>query len=145
MISFVVGVVIGSIIGITVMCLIYVNRQFIYEIGEAPCRACEVDDVKAELEEAPTIEAIPVSYLNEEIERCKKEGMEAEAYFLNEICRYWENRTERGREMTEEEKAICKKYSARDEEGKVHCNECPLVIDKMSYICKATEELEGRK
>ena len=27
---------------------------FIYEIGEAPCRACEVDDVKAELEEAPT-------------------------------------------------------------------------------------------
>jgi len=28
--------------------------QIIYEIGEAPCRACEVDDVKAELEEAPT-------------------------------------------------------------------------------------------
>lgn len=28
--------------------------RIIYEIGEAPCRACEVDDVKAELEEAPT-------------------------------------------------------------------------------------------
>ena len=28
--------------------------QIIYEIGEAPCRACEVDDVKAELEDAPT-------------------------------------------------------------------------------------------
>lgn len=25
--------------------------RIIYEIGEAPCRACEVDDVKAELEE----------------------------------------------------------------------------------------------
>lgn len=43
--------------------------------------------------------------------------------------------------MTEEEKAICKQYSARDEEGKVHCMECPLVIDKLSYTCKATEEL----
>lgn len=28
--------------------------RIIYEIGEVPCRACEVDDVKAELEEAPT-------------------------------------------------------------------------------------------
>ena len=36
------------------------KRQFIYEIGGAPCRACEVDDVKAELEEAPTIDAVPV-------------------------------------------------------------------------------------
>lgn len=31
--------------------------RIIYEIGEVPCRACEVDDVKAELEEAPTISA----------------------------------------------------------------------------------------
>lgn len=28
--------------------------RIIYEIGEVPCRACEVDDVIAELEEAPT-------------------------------------------------------------------------------------------
>lgn len=38
--------------------------RIIYEIGEAPCRACEVDDVKAELEDAPTIDA-------QEIVRCK--------------------------------------------------------------------------
>ena len=43
--------------------------------------------------------------------------------------------------MTDEEKAICKKYSARDEEGLVHCMECPLVISRYSAICKATEEL----
>ena len=43
--------------------------------------------------------------------------------------------------MTEEEKAICKKYSARDEEGLVHCRECPLVLDKTAFICKASEEL----
>lgn len=41
--------------------------------------------------------------------------------------------------MTKKEKAICKQYSARDEEGKVHCMECPLVIDKTSFICKASE------
>ena len=34
------------------------KRQFIYEIGEAPCRACDVDDAKVELEEAPTIDPV---------------------------------------------------------------------------------------
>lgn len=38
--------------------------RIIYEIGGVPCRACEVDDVKAELEEAPTIDAV-------EVVRCK--------------------------------------------------------------------------
>lgn len=38
--------------------------RIIYDIGEAPCRACEVDDMKAELEDAPTIDA-------QEIVRCK--------------------------------------------------------------------------
>ena len=32
----------------------------IYEIGEAPCRACDVDDMKDELENAPTVDAVPV-------------------------------------------------------------------------------------
>lgn len=36
--------------------------RIIYEVGEVPCRACEVDDVKAELEEAPTLDAVPVIY-----------------------------------------------------------------------------------
>lgn len=35
------------------------KRRMIYEIGEAPCRACDVDDMKTELEEAPTIDAEP--------------------------------------------------------------------------------------
>ena len=34
--------------------------RIIYDIGEAPCRACEVDDMKAELEDAPTIDAVQV-------------------------------------------------------------------------------------
>lgn len=43
--------------------------------------------------------------------------------------------------LTENEKAICKKYSARDEKGLVHCNECPLSVGnpkKHDYRCYAT-------
>ena len=40
------------------------KRRMIYEIGEAPCRACDVDDLKMELDEAPTIDAL-------EVVRCK--------------------------------------------------------------------------
>lgn len=43
--------------------------------------------------------------------------------------------------MTKKEKEICRKYSARDENGKVHCNECPLVIDHRNCICKAAVDL----
>ena len=41
---------------------------------------------------------------------------------------------------TEQEKAICAKYGARDKEGFVHCHECPLHV--LSFhtdcACKAT-------
>ncbi len=30
--------------------------RIVYEIGDAPCRACSVDDMKDELENAPTVE-----------------------------------------------------------------------------------------
>ena len=32
---------------------------------------------------------------------------------------------------------ICKKYSKRDENNKVHCYECPLVLNLRFCICKA--------
>ena len=35
------------------------------------------------------------------------------------------------------EKRICEKYSAYDEQGKVHCDECPLVKDIYLTLCKA--------
>ena len=31
-----------------------------YEIGEAPCRSCWLDDALTDLEDAPTIDAVPV-------------------------------------------------------------------------------------
>ena len=31
------------------------KMQFCYEIGDAPCRACSIDDMCAELDDAPTI------------------------------------------------------------------------------------------
>lgn len=39
--------------------------------------------------------------------------------------------------LTKEEKEICKQYSKRDENFKVHCNECPLVINRTWTLCKA--------
>lgn len=40
---------------------------------------------------------------------------------------------------TDREKNICKKYGARDPEGKVHCLECPLnYSDDEGIKCKAT-------
>ena len=38
--------------------------RIIYEVGEAPCRACDVDDMKCELDDAPTVDAV-------EVVRCK--------------------------------------------------------------------------
>ena len=37
--------------------------------------------------------------------------------------------------MIDKEKAICKQYSKRDKNGKVHCVDCPLVIDKNACVC----------
>ena len=39
--------------------------------------------------------------------------------------------------LTKEEKLICKEYSKRDENNKVHCYECPLVISVRYSLCKA--------
>ena len=44
--------------------------------------------------------------------------------------------------LTKEEKEICAKYSARDEQGFVHCNECPLVMDKSINLCKKVASLQ---
>lgn len=44
--------------------------------------------------------------------------------------------------LTEEEQKICDLYGEPGAEGKVHCSECPLVIDAKWCVCKAncTEE-----
>lgn len=36
--------------------------RIIYEIGDAPCRACEIDDMKTKLEDAPTAEVAEVKH-----------------------------------------------------------------------------------
>lgn len=38
--------------------------------------------------------------------------------------------------LTAEEKAICKEYGKRGEDGRVRCRECPLVIDRRDMVCK---------
>ena len=39
--------------------------------------------------------------------------------------------------LTERQKKICEKYSARDSEGYVHCYECPLSVDHSMPMCPA--------
>lgn len=36
------------------------KRRVLYSVGEAPCRACGIDDMMDEMECAPTIDAVPV-------------------------------------------------------------------------------------
>lgn len=47
--------------------------------------------------------------------------------------------------LTEREQAICRKYSKRDAEGRVHCNECPLSLGNPAiydFTCYAN--IDGR-
>lgn len=36
--------------------------RFVYEIGDVPCRACNLDDMKDAIENAPTVEAEPIRH-----------------------------------------------------------------------------------
>lgn len=42
---------------------------------------------------------------------------------------------------TDTDRAICAKYSARDEAGYVHCHECPLARDGL--MCKAAAHYDS--
>ncbi len=58
--------------------------RIIYEIGEAPCRACEIADMTDYLEEAPTVDAVDVikckdcKHHDDECLWCKKLQRETE-------------------------------------------------------------------
>ena len=48
-------------------------------------------------------------------------------------------------DLTENEKAICREYSKRDEEGFVHCYECPLSLgDPNEYDFTCYANIDGR-
>ena len=43
---------------------------------------------------------------------------------------------------TDEQREICARYSKRDEDGFVHCNECPLVISVYWCMCHANSHYD---
>jgi hypothetical protein len=47
--------------------------------------------------------------------------------------------------LTEKQKKICEKYRARDEEGLVHCKECPLAIDHCAHTCRSFMHYDRHK
>lgn len=47
--------------------------------------------------------------------------------------------------LTEKQKPICDRYSARDWNGYVHCAECPLVINKYICMCKGNAHYDRHR
>ena len=45
---------------------------------------------------------------------------------------------------SERQKNICRIYSARDENGYVHCNDCPLVVDRKYHMCRSNSHYDRR-
>ena len=45
---------------------------------------------------------------------------------------------------SERQKNICKKYSARDKDGYVHCNDCPLVVDWTGHMCRSNSHYDRK-
>lgn len=41
-------------------------------------------------------------------------------------------------------RSICRKYSARDNYGYVHCNDCPLVVDRTGHMCRSNSHYDRR-
>lgn len=66
--------------------------RIIYNIGDVPCRACAVGDMKDELEDAPIVDAVPVVRCGE----CKYFDLDSWANIgevplivAHEICKRW--------------------------------------------------------
>ena len=67
--------------------------RIIYSVGDAPCRACSVDDMKDDIDSAPTIDAAPVVHGEWEDDDILKESRcsacgEVSSWFDSDI-EYW--------------------------------------------------------
>ena len=47
--------------------------------------------------------------------------------------------------LTERQKRICEKYSARDKDGLVHCKECPLAVDHYAFMCRSNSHYDRKR
>lgn len=47
--------------------------------------------------------------------------------------------------LTKGQQRLCDKYGARDEDGFVHCKECPLAIDHTYHLCMANASISDLK
>ena len=45
---------------------------------------------------------------------------------------------------SERQKSICRKYSARDKDGYVHCNSCPLIVDRTGHMCRSNSHYDRK-
>lgn len=68
--------------------------RVIYEIGEAPCRACSVDDMKCEIEDVPTIEAIPIEWIEEWFKKVVKYAYDGDDVAVPVMLNDWRRENE---------------------------------------------------
>ena len=45
---------------------------------------------------------------------------------------------------SERQKSICRKHSAQDKDGYVHCNDRPLVVDRTGHMCRANSHYDRK-
>ena len=61
--------------------------KIVYQIGDAPCRACDVDDMKCDIEDAPTVQPGTIRCKD-----CKYALWEGELLpDADIVCTYWES------------------------------------------------------
>ena len=71
--------------------------RFCYEIGDAPCRACDIGDtIEYFLDDeiAPTIDAIPVEWLDWRIMNAKYNGIKEAADAFEFVLNCWKEEQE---------------------------------------------------
>lgn len=65
------------------------KTTFVYEIGDAPCRACGIGDALDYLEDAPTVDAVPVEWFEGVIRNLRAKGRKEYADAMQIILDVW--------------------------------------------------------
>ena len=75
---------------------------------------------------------------------CRKKGKRGRMEYRKETFMSRVQRGEKEMLKSERQKNICRRYSALDENGYVHCNDCPLVVDRKYHMCQSNSHYDRR-
>lgn len=75
---------------------------------------------------------------------CRKKGKRVRMEHRKETFMPWVQNGEKEMLTSERRKNICRKYSARDNDGRVHCSDCLLVVDRKYHMCKSNSHYDRK-